>query len=272
MTINRPAWKDLKRELETGVGHYMAAVAERLLKDGLQVSSIYAYTAFDDDVIGGDDVEGSVHFNKAFQQSVKGGTESFLHWFGTSGWCYRTIQDTTSSNAPSDSTRWFRSCLLPTPDRVAAFVSDIRVAPSAAGSDIRPSYRTSCDQLTQLAAHLRRYAPGPHHSPLAHINYEYRLSEAQGSASRDRIIKALLSGDDRVLFMPILKSELHALQHLLDYTEVIAPLTGPGDLAHGLAQDLTQRTSGDHLSVYRHHHARAMAAVQQGSASGKANG
>lgn len=264
-TACRPTWKDLKCALETGVGHYMAAVAERLLQDGLQVSSVYAYSAFDDVEIYSDDVEGSIHFNRTFQQSVKGDAESFLHWVGTSGWSYRTIPDTASGDASSASTRWFHAGLLPTVDRVAAFVADIRVAPDTAGSDTRPSYRTSCDQLVQLAGHLTRYAPGPQHSPLAHINYEYRLHEAQGRASRDRVIKELLSGDDRVLFMPILKSELHALQHLLDYTEAIAPLTGPGDLARGFAQDLVQRTSGDHRSVYRHHHARALAALQQES-------
>jgi hypothetical protein len=243
----------------------MAAVAERLLEDGLQVSSIYAYSAFDDAEVGRDDVEGSIHFNKTFQQSVMGSSESFLHWVGTSGWCYRTVHEATSSNASVISTRWFHAGLLPTADRVAAFVANVRVDPHTAGSEAQPSYRTSCDQLLELAAHLKRYAPGSQHSPIAHINYEHRLREAQGNAFRDRVITELLSGDDRVLFMPILKSELHALQHLLDYTEAVAPLTGPGDFAHSLAQDLTQRTSGDHLSVYRHHEARALAALQQDS-------
>jgi len=241
----------------------MAAVAERLLEDGMQVSSIYAYSAFDDAAIGSSDLEGSIHFNKAFQDSVRGNTESFLHWVGTSGWCYRTVHDVSSGDNSFVAPRWLGAGLLPTPDRVAAFVSDIRVAPDMAGSARRPCYRTSRNQLAELAAHLRRYAPGPQHSPLAHINYEYRLHEAQGSTSRSRIVKELLSGDDRVLFFPILKSELHALQYLLEYTESVAPLTGPGDLAHGFAQDFAQRTSGDHRSVLQYHNARTLAALEQ---------
>lgn len=265
MAAHSPTWKDLNCGLESGVGHYMAAVAERLLEDGLQVSSIYAYSAFDGTDFGRDDVEGSIHFNRTFQQSVTGSAESFLHWVGTSGWCYRTVHEASSSNACVVSTRWFHAGLLPTADRVAAFVADVRIAPDTAGSEARPFYRTSCDQLVQLAAHLKRYAPGSQHSPIAHINHEHRLREAQGNAFRERVIKELLSGDDRVLFMPILRSELHALQQLLDYTEAVAPLTGPGDFAHSLAQDLAQRTPGDHFSVQRHHDARALADLQRDS-------
>ncbi|MDX3763989.1 DUF6292 family protein [Streptomyces sp. AK02-04a] len=255
-------WRDLKNKLETRVGHYMAAVAERLLDDGLPVSSLYAYAAYDEEEISGADVEGSIHFNRVFQLSLQGSAETFLHWLGTSGWCCRTIPDANGANPPSERTRWLRSGLLPSPERVAAFVSAIRVDPDTAGSDERPSYRASCDQLHEFEAKFRRYAPGPTHSPLAHANYEYRFEEAQGRAYRDRVMKALRSGDDRILFLPIRNSELHALRHLLDYTEAIGPLTGPDDLAHSLAQDLCQRTPGDYQSVHRFGQAHYLANLQ----------
>ncbi|MGW3953679.1 hypothetical protein ACWEKM_22815 [Streptomyces sp. NPDC004752] len=256
-------WPCLKGKLEAGIGHYMAAVAERLLTDGLPVTSLYAFAAYDERVIDDNDIEGSIHFNKAFQVSLNGSAESFLHWVGTSGWCYRTIHHGPCVGSLSEHARWLSAGLLPSPDRVAAFVSAVRVDPDTAGSSERPYYRTSCDQLHELAAGFRRFAPGTQHTPLAHVNHEYRFVEAQGAAYRDRVLKALTSGDDRVLFLPIRNSELHALMDLLEYTEVIAPLTGPHDLAHSLAQDLTLRTPGDHRSVHRHGRARLLA-VEQG--------
>ncbi|MEU2717706.1 hypothetical protein [Streptomyces sp. NPDC007205] len=254
-------WRELKSKLESRVGHYMAAVAERLLSDGHPVSSLYAYAAYREDEISGDDVEGSIHFNRAFQVSLDRSSESFLHWHGRSGWCYRTIPEPTSTSYSSEYTRWLCAGLLPSPERVAAFVSAVRVAPDTAGSEERPFYRAACDQLHELTADFLRYAPGPSHSPLAHVNYEYRFVEAQGAAYRDRVLKALRSGDDRILFLPIRTSELHALRHLLDYTEAVGPLTGPDDLAHCLAQDLSHRIPGDHQSVHRYGEAHALASL-----------
>lgn len=255
--------KGLRGKLETGVGHYMAAVAERLLADGLPVASIYAYAADDERLIDDNDIEGSVHFTKAFQLSLNGPAESFLHWVGTSGWCYRTIHPPAGADSPPGHARWLNAGLLPPPDRVAAFVSAVRVDPDTAGTGERPHFRTPCDQLNELAAGFERFAPGAGHTPLAQADYEHRFVEAQGAAYRDRVLKTLASGDDRVLFLPIRHSELRALWDLLEYTEVIAPLTGPHDLAQSLAQDLTLRTPGDHRSVQRHFRARLLA-VEQG--------
>ncbi|MDN3026003.1 DUF6292 family protein [Streptomyces sp. S.PB5] len=263
-TTRKLRWKVLKDRLETEVGHYTVAVAERLLADGLPVISVYAYAAYDEHEINDADVEGSIHFSREFQSGLNGPAESFLHWVGTSGWCYRTIQDTASADSPGESARWLSAGLLPSPDRVAAFVSAIRVDPETAGSDERPFYRAACDQMYELTAGLSPYAPGPWHSPLAHVNYEYRFIEAQGSAYRDRVMKELVSGDDRVLFLPIRNSELHALRLLLDYTEAVAPVTGPYDLARSLAQDLSRRTPGDHRSVHEHCQARSSVALQEG--------
>lgn len=239
----------------------MAAVAKRLLDDGVSVNSIYADAFYDDHEIK-DDLAGSVHFNKAFQGGIKGDSESFLQWGGTSGWCYRTVCG-GSFGSSFDSRRWLGESLMPSPDRVAAFVSAIRVDPQTAGEDERPFYRTPYDQLNDLAADLRSYAPGPQHGPLAYVNYEHRFAEMQGVAYRERVVKALLSGDDRILFLPIRNSELHALLHLLDYTEAAAPLTGPHDLSQSLAQDLSRRTPGDHYSVHQHQHAVVLAVSQQ---------
>lgn len=254
--------RDLKNKLETGVGHYMAAVAERLLADGLPVSSLYAYAAYTEDEINDVDVEGSIHFNRAFPLSLDESAESFLHWLGTSGWCCRTIRDAASTTPPVEQTRWLRAGLLPSPERVAAFVSELRVDPDTAGSDERPFYRAECDRLQELTADFGKYAPGPSHSPLAHVSYESRFVEAQGTAYRERVTKALRSGDDRILFLPIRNSELHALQHLLAYTEAVGPLTGPDDLAHSLAQDLASRTPGDYQSVHRYGQTHSLANLQ----------
>ncbi|WP_369228598.1 hypothetical protein AB5J52_49105 (plasmid) [Streptomyces sp. R39] len=244
------------------MGHYLAAVAERLLADGLSVSSLHAHAAYSEGEIDDNDIEGSIQFNKDFQAGLNESAESFLHWTGTSGWCYRTIRDMTGTDSSSEHARWLAAGLLPTPGRVAAFVSAVRVDPDAAGSDERPSYRSPCDQSHELAARLKSYAPGAEHTPFAHIGYEYRFAEAQGTAYRDRVLEALASGDDRLLFLPIRHCELHALRHLLDYAETIAPLTGPRDLARMLAQDLTRRTPGDHRSVHQHCQARSLAAQQ----------
>ncbi|MEU1298764.1 MULTISPECIES: hypothetical protein [Streptomyces] len=262
-TTKDASWKGLKEKLEAGVGHYLAAVAERLLADGLPIMSLYAYAADDERLIDDNDIEGSIHFQKAFQASLNGPAESFLHWVGTSGWCYRTIHHETGAGSPSEDARWLDAGLLPSPDRVAAFVSAVRVDPDTAGSSERPCYRTSGDHLHELAAGFTRFAPGAQHTPLAQTNHEYRFVEAQGAAYRDRVLKALASGDDRVLFLPIRHSELRALKDLLEYTEITAPLSGPHDVAHSLAQDLTLRTPGDHRSVQRHCRARLLAVEQE---------
>lgn len=258
-----PEWQELQNDLENGVGHYMAGVAERLLIDGLPVTSIYAHAVCDERSLTDDDAEGRIHFKQSWP-SFKENTESFLHWAGTSGWCYRTVRKTAGADPSTESARWLNAGLLPDADRVAAFVSAVQVCPGAAGSAERPFYRTALDQLYDLVTRLRQYAPGPEHSPLAHSSYEARFTEVHGAAYRNRVIRALVSGDDRVLFLPIRNSELRALQHLLAYAEAIAPLAGPYDLAQSLAEDLCRRTPGDHRSVYLHDNARSMAARQLG--------
>ncbi|WP_105973621.1 DUF6292 family protein [Streptomyces geranii] len=243
---------NLVDDLESAIGHYVTAVAVKLLAEGLPVKSIHAYGHYDDTTQQeSDDVEGGIDFGSAFQQSVFPGGEAGLHWAGASGWCLFLIPN--SGGGLYGGARWLGAGLLPSPERVAAFVSSAQLDARSAGSAERPFYRTPRENLPELLKRLEAFAP---EDELREHDYEYRFRSLQGQAYRQRVIDALVSGEDAIVDLPIRRSELQAVLHLLDYAEAADSTTrGPEDFVAPVAADLTQRIGRDYGSVQAHQQA-----------------
>ncbi|MGP3951196.1 hypothetical protein [Streptomyces sp. 7N604] len=232
---------DLEQRLDEGIGHYMAAIAEELLDDGVPVRGVDTYTVLDDpdQAAIGKDLEGNVSLTPSFQRQVLGTAgEAGLHWCAVSGWCL-LLSPAESRPTFLESARWLGAGLLPTPGRVAAFLSAARLEAESAGSRERPFYRTAGTSLENLAERLAVYLPTP--GPTAPRTYQDRYTRAAGTAYRDRALKALLEPKQDIIEVPLRTGELEALRHLLDFTETAAGLYGPEHLAHHLAADLIQR-------------------------------
>jgi hypothetical protein len=247
---------NLKDDLESSIGHYVTAVAGKLLDDGLPVTSIHAYGQYDD-ITQPDtyDVEGGIVFGSAFQQRVFPDGEAGLHWSATSGWCLFLIPD--SGGGLYNGARWLGAGLLPAPERVAAFVSSAQLDAHSTGSAERPFYRTAREGLHELLKRLEAFTPeGEFHGH----SYEYRFNSLQGQAYRRRVIDALLSGDDAIVDLPIRRSELQAVLHLLDYAEATSNTRGPEDFVAPVKADLAHRlgqgygSAQDHRKVIEYAH------------------
>ncbi|MEU0374751.1 DUF6292 family protein [Streptomyces sp. NPDC006283] len=243
---------NLRDDLESAIGHYVTGVAEKLLADGLPVKSINAYGHYDDMTQPGtDDVEGGIDFGFAFQQRVFPGGEAGLHWAGTSGWCLFLIPN--DGGSLYNGARWLGAGLTPSPERVAAFVSSVQLDSRSAGSAERPFYRTPREDLPELLKRLEAFEPEGHFHGHSH---EYRFRSLQGQAYRRRVIDALLSGEDEIVDLPIRRSELQAVLHLLDYAEAADSTTmGPEDFVPPVAADLKHRIGRGPGSAQEHRQA-----------------
>ncbi|WP_413804210.1 DUF6292 family protein [Streptomyces sp. OE57] len=243
---------NLKDDLESAIGHYVTAVAEKLLADGLPVKSVHAYGHHDDMTQPDtDDVEGGIDFGSAFQRSIFPDGEAGLHWAATSGWCLFLVPN--SGGGLYDGARWLGAGLLPSPERVAAFVSSAQLDARSAGSAERPFYRTPREDLSELLKRLESVAP---EGEFGGHGYEYRFQALQGQAYRQRVIRALVSGDDTIVDLPIRRNELQAVLHLLEYAEAAdSTARGPDDFVAPVVADLTRRVGQGHASAHEHRQA-----------------
>ncbi|MFM9812778.1 DUF6292 family protein [Streptomyces scabiei] len=244
---------NLKDDLEYAIGRYVTAVAVKLLDEGLPVKSIHAYGHYDDITQPDtDDVEGGIDFGSAFQQSVFPDGEVGLHWSATSGWCLFLIPK-SGGGGLYDGARWLGAGLLPSPERVAAFVSSARLDAPSAGSAERPFYRTPREDLHELLKRLEAFAP---EGELSDHGYEYRFRELQGQTYRRRVIDALVSGDDAIVDLPIRRNELQAVLHLLEYAEAAdSTARGPEDFVAPVTADLKHRMGQGYGSAQEHRQA-----------------
>lgn len=229
--------EQLRDELESAIGHYVVDVADWLLGEGLPVTSVHAYGAYDDICQSEtDDVEGGIEFGREFQDRINPGHDAALHWTGTSGWCLFL----DGGEGFYDGARWLGADLLPPPERVAAFVSVVQLDAASAGSGERPFYRTPQGDLSELLERLAGFTPQD--GPYQHYGYTDRFATLAGNAYRRRVIDSLVPADDGILQLPIRKSEVHALMHMLAYLETIGSESyGPYDFVSKFHADLRQR-------------------------------
>ncbi|MEV7002964.1 DUF6292 family protein [Streptomyces sp. NPDC093982] len=246
---------ELTRSLQNAVGHYVTAVAERLLEEGVPVTSMHAFGAYDDPGQGDtDDVEGGIDFGAAFQQSILPGGEAGLHWTGPSGWCLFVLPGGTGDLYAG--ARWLGAGLLPSPERVAEFMFAAQLDARHVGSDERPFYRTPRRNLPHLLERLQAFGD-------KRYSYEHRFRTVLGRSYRDRIISALRSDDGPIIDLPIRRGELEAIQSFLGYAEATSSgYPGPADIAVHLTADLNQRLGHGHSSAQEHRQAAAHARAE----------
>lgn len=232
---------------EKAIGHYMAVVAEKLLADGVPVSSVSSYGHYDDDekdqVKSREDVEGTIYFNDSFVRRFLPTGEAGLHWSGTSGWGLWILPSPTHGGPFYDGARWLGAGLLPDAGRVAEFVSTLQLDIHNAGSSDRPFYRQVREDLPGL---LDRLLPFQHSADDWAHRYRYRFEVAQQLAYKCRVVGALTAGNDEIVQIALRRGDLQAVLHLLEFAEGHAgrPL---GRLAEHLSADLAQ--SGEGRSV-----------------------
>ncbi|MFC8226015.1 hypothetical protein [Streptomyces sp. NPDC057287] len=251
VTYDQDFAQRLREELEDAIGHYMVAVASKLLDDGLPVASVSAFGSYDDpgqeDFDG--DVEGSVEFTQAFQRGLsteEGGAG--LLWCGVSGWClFRTPRG--SGQVLMDSARWMGAGLLPTPARVAAFLSEVRLDPSVAGSDERPFYRAPRSELQALLDRLQGLDSG---RDAEERHFDHRFVSVRTDFYRRRVSEALTAPKQDIVDLSLHTGELDSLVRFLEYVEGVAPSHEARELARRLGSDLSLRARDGRGSHHEH--------------------
>ncbi|WP_328541072.1 hypothetical protein [Streptomyces sp. NBC_00344] len=106
--------ENLKEDLESAIGHYVTAVAEKLLTEGLPVTSVHAYGAYDDATQKDpDDVEGEstspLLFSTASSLEARRGSFGRAHPAGASSYYPRGNRRCTPARVGSAMV----SCRLP---------------------------------------------------------------------------------------------------------------------------------------------------------------
>ncbi|MFD5725059.1 hypothetical protein ACFWMT_03040 [Streptomyces sp. NPDC058368] len=246
------AQQQVRDDLESAIGHYMAVVASRLLDEGLPVAAISAYGAYDDESQDdfGADVEGSVEFTGGFcRASFGGGRDAGLLWCGVSGWCFFRIPE-GSGQSLHESARWMGGGLTPEPGRVAAFFSEARLDPDFAGSEDRPFYRTSHTEPEELLERLAVF--DTYEGAERFRDHERRFARRRADAYGKRVVSALAAPEQEVVEMVFRSGELHALRTLLEYAEGAAPQGDARELARRLASDLSLRARHGWKDVDEH--------------------
>ncbi|WP_406301000.1 DUF6292 family protein (plasmid) [Embleya sp. NBC_00888] len=237
------------RALGNLIGHYMAAVAERLLADGHHVVGCDAHPPHTDD----NELpcaRGWIGFAHTFQQTLHPGPyESELTWDIESGWSC-SVWDTATSEPVLPLNRWAGAGPVPAPERVAAFVAALLLDAAAAGTSKRPAYSGNL-----RAAHTRLRAHLPRHT---RQSWAQRVDAARRHANRRHALEYLAGAhaEEPPLYIPVLRVELRTLSRWLEDAEAASDL--PGELVRLLAQDLVHRaaTTADARAVRRHATAR----------------
>ncbi|MFF3460760.1 hypothetical protein ACFYXH_42260 [Streptomyces sp. NPDC002730] len=243
--------EELARQLQVHVGHYMAAVAEQLLDEGIPIVSLHAYAPKASSAYF-DDAEGALGFGISFQRNTYASEGHALYWTADSGWCFH-LAPVTGPPLICDPTRWLSDGLVPTPWRVATFVFAVQLDFPSTGSEERPFYRVRSSDIPALIDRLAQYVPSPQDSR-PHPSYHHRFGRLHAQAYHNRVLRALLSQvEDRVLDLPLRASELKAVLELLEFAEATSRPHGPNNLAARAGGDYRSlqqyRTALDHAMI-----------------------
>ncbi|MEU9093357.1 hypothetical protein [Streptomyces sp. NPDC048428] len=255
--------QQMRDDLEAAIGHYMVAVAGRLLDEGLPVSSVSSYGAYDDpsqDTFGAD-VEGSVEFTRSFRRAVFGeGRDAGLLWCGVSGWCFFCIPE-GSGRTLMESARWMGGGLTPDPGRVAAFLSNVQLDAAHSGSDERPFYRAPHAEPISLLQRLAVFNADSRSAESSY--YESRFACVQIDACQKRVVSALTAEKQEVVEVALRSGELQALLGFLEYVEGAAPRDDAREMARRLCSDLSLRARDGWEGLHEHREALTYAEEQR---------
>ncbi|TXJ83283.1 hypothetical protein E2C11_07330 [Streptomyces lavendulae] len=225
-------------DLREAIGHYLNAVAEVLLRDGVPVKYVRASTdtrAAADDTSIATDVDGDIGFNISFERSLYPESESVeLNWSGTSGWSLLPMVD--GADGYYDGARWLGAGLVPPVDRVSSFMAMARLSPVDAGSSERPFYRQPDSDLTELHRRLAAFVP----ASTGIRTYGMCFTNMVQGIYTNRLSAALTAPDDTEVSVTFRPGELEALRHLLEYVQI--PANGLlSAYARHLTEDLDNR-------------------------------
>jgi hypothetical protein len=223
-------------------GHYLAAVAEYLLAEGVPVSEIGVEppsTEKDEKgrAVRFTEVSGTIGLTGDLCEALSGHRDAwaYLDWSGLCGWALER---------EGRESLWLGAGLVPAPGRVAAFLLAVQVHPEEAGSLDRPGYRDGTEDYDLLAGKLTEYLPARSEELPGKRNYELKFKLAHRRAYEERIARELLDqGPDPVIELPVRRSELRALAHVLEYGEGLGG-AGFGGLMGALRRDLAGRVPG----------------------------
>jgi hypothetical protein len=233
--------------------HYMVTVAEHLIREGIPVSEASGFAPHTDTLKHGEkwffEAEGSIDFSPSFTRSLASDYEhAALHWHAASGWytsrSRRIVGDPQSTEEVED--RWLGAGLVPPSERVLGFVLSAQMDFASAGSREQPYYREEASDYEPLIEQLAAYPPDSDEAFREHDDPDWRLATARNRICEQRAVAGLLtSGPDPVIELPIRRSELRALGHMLEHLEAVS---GSGIVA-ALGRDLAKRAGADRDSA-----------------------
>ncbi|WP_030423220.1 hypothetical protein [Streptomyces sp. NRRL F-5065] len=209
------------------VGHYMADVANLLLRDGYPVISI---SSCPPEELGDseDDGGGYVDLGTEMAAQINGAPKDVLDlhfdWNTSSGW---SLVMHGRGAAPIE--RWMGAGLTPAPEKVAGFFLSSLLDFRNAGSEDRPYYRQPGHDLDGLA---ERLAPFDRKG-----SFNDRFRTDRNATAERRAVDAVL-GEDTLLSIPARAGELAALQHLVHFVAMSSDLR---EVAVRLLADLKAR-------------------------------
>ncbi|WP_327379026.1 DUF6292 family protein (plasmid) [Streptomyces sp. NBC_01216] len=205
--MGEPIPTDRDRAIYHRTGHYMADVAELLQVDGyavISISSCQPEELQDAEDDGGGYVDLGLETLAQINGAPKDGLDLHLTWDTSSGWAL-----VVEARGISPVTRWMGGGLAPAPEKVAGFFLSGLLDFRNAGSEDRPYYRQTGNDLDGLA----RLAPFDKRG-----SFSARFRHTRNAIAERLAINAVLpEGEDAILSVPVRAGELAALQHLIHH-------------------------------------------------------
>jgi hypothetical protein len=238
-------------------GHYAAAVAEALIDDGLSVGITSASgpkMVWDDPrEEGGPDVEvfqdakATLSFGEEFRRRVAPGKGCELTWEASSGWYFAIDDVELSYDEYLARARWLGAGLVPAPERVTRFVSEVQLDHTSAGSTERPYYRTEGQNPQDVMDRLKPYVSMSMYSASARddVSWQDRHDSNRGLIVGRQVVAAMTgTPGEQWVNVPLRASELEALRRIHELMEMAAPRSALDKLAYLLGSDLRSRLTG----------------------------
>ncbi|MER8188194.1 hypothetical protein [Kitasatospora sp. NPDC094015] len=253
--------------IDEGLGHYSAAVAAALVRDGTPVAIFEVdgprteeLTIWPEGSLGEDgavpeeievveDARVVLSIGVRFSERLVPGEQCGLGWDPLSGWYFFVGEP----HQPREQlmamarTRWLSDGLVPAPARVVSFLSGVFLDPLSAGSAERPYYRGSVS-APGLVERLAPYVEEPGVVWPAKPG-QARYSAAVESMVLERLL-ACLTEDSPVVQLPVRAGELQALVELLELHDLHGRhFQLVGGLGGRLARDIEGRLRAGAVGV-----------------------